>query len=283
MGWASHQFEYYALQGHLPKRWLGQISFLAIVAGDHSCDFVGKLWSYGITVGGKHYGPSQPSEWHRGWPGLGVTHSLLWAFVAAGVVYLLTRSRPWTLGVLLGASIHAISDIGDSVGTMLAFPFTTTNFSVGSWAYALTAGGKNLDAAAYYSSWGFLSDAIWFLLALTAWRCLTHEYWRTEIVTADPRAWAWLGRWLPDRALVTLYRSWFIYATCRLIAWTSWAHVLNDFEWDLRWGGPYWIPKAVLSHPHPVAALVAVACSLTVVFVAVDRLVRTRATAWQKA
>ncbi len=282
MSWAAHQFEYYALQGHLPKRWLGQVSFLAIVAGDQSCDFVGKLWAYGFDIGGKHFGPTQPSLWHRGWPGLGVTHSLLWAFVIAGFVYLLTKSRPWTIGVLLGAAIHAMTDIGDSVGTMLAFPFSTTNFSIGAWAYAATAsGGKSLDAAAYYSSWGFLADTIWFVVALTAWRSLTHDYWRRQIVGADPRAWAWLGRRMPERALVTLYRAWFIYATCRLIAWTAWAHVLSDFEWDLRWGGPWWIQKAVLSHPDPMAAVVAVLGASVVVCVAVNRLLTVPARYWR--
>jgi hypothetical protein len=281
MSWAAHQFEYYALQGHLPKRWVGQISFLAIVAGDQSCDLVGKVWTYGFDLGGRHYGPEQPSLWHRGWPGLGVTHTLLWAFVAAGLVYVCTRSRPWTLGILLGVAIHAMTDITDSVGTMLAFPFSSTNFSVGAWAYAATAEGKLLDAAAYYSSWGFLADTIWLILALTAWRCLTREAWRRDVVGADPRAWAWLGRWMPERALVTLYRAWFIYAVTRLVAWTAWAHVLNDFEWDLRWGGPSWIPKAVLSHPDPTAAVVAVLCSAVVVYVAVSQLLRAPVGWWR--
>ncbi len=60
VSWAAHQFEYYALQGHMPKRWVGQVSFLAIVAGDQSCDLVGKLWAYGFTIDGHHYGPASP-------------------------------------------------------------------------------------------------------------------------------------------------------------------------------------------------------------------------------
>ena len=281
MSWAAHQFEYYAIQGHLPRRWLGKISFLAIVVGDQTCDLVGKVWSYGFEIGGTSYGPEEPSQWHRGWPGLGVTHSLLWAFVAGAITFVLTRNRAWTLGVGLGAAAHAISDIGDTVGTLLAFPFSTQTISYGAWAYAATTeGGKYLDAAAYYSSWGFVMDALWFVIALTAWRCLTHSYWKTNVVAADPKAWAWLGRRLPERALVTLYRAWFIYATCRLIAWTSWAHVLEDFEWDLTWGGPGWIPKAELSHPDPVAAVVALACSVVVVYVAVTVLLKLPDRAW---
>lgn len=283
MSWAAHQFEYYALQGHLPRRWLGRISFLGIVVGDQSCDLVGKVWAYGFDLGGIHYGPAEPAAWHRGWPGLGVSHSLLWAFVAAGIVAVLTRDRAWTLGVGLGAAIHAMTDIGDTVGTMLAFPFTTQNFSIGSWAYAATAeGGKYLDGAAYYSSWGFVADAAWLLVALTAWRALTHQHWQANVVGADPRAWAWLGRWLPERALVTLYRAWFIYAVCRFVAWTAWAHVVEDFEWDLRWGGPGWIPSAALSHPEPVAAVVAVVCATVVVYASVNVVLRLPTAAWER-
>ncbi|CAN5674339.1 MAG: metal-dependent hydrolase [Ilumatobacteraceae bacterium] len=275
MSWAAHQFEYYALQGHLPRRWLGKVSFLGVVVGDQSCDLIGKLWSYGIDIGGAHYGPDQPSQWHRGWIGLGPTHSVLWAFIAAGAVYLISKNRSWTLGVGIGAAIHAMTDIGDTVGTMLAFPFSTQTYSIGAWAYAATAeGGKYLDAAAYYSSWGFVMDALWFVVALSGARCLTLRYWRANVVTADPRAWGWLGRRLPERVLVTLYRAWFFYAICRLIAWTAWAHVIEDFEWDLSWGGPGWIPKAVLSHPEPLAAITAVLVSAVVVCVAVGTLVR---------
>src|SRR5690606_25302936 len=34
VSWAAHQFETYAIQAHLPKRWAGRISYLAIVVGD---------------------------------------------------------------------------------------------------------------------------------------------------------------------------------------------------------------------------------------------------------
>jgi hypothetical protein len=283
VSWAAHQFEYYALQGHLPRRWLGKVSFLAIVVGDQSCDLVGKFWTYGFDIGGTHYGPDEPAQWHRGFPGLGMTHSILWAFVAAGITFLLTRNRAWTLGIGLGAAIHVLSDIGDSVGTMLGFPFTTQNFSIGAWAYAATAdGGKYLDAAAYYSSWGFVMDAVWLVIALTAWRCLTHAYWREQIVRTDPTPWAWLARRLPERALVTLYRAWFIYATCRFVAWTAWAHVIEDFQWDLRWGGPGWIPQAQLSHPDPLAAIVALTCALVVIWVAVTLVLKAPPSVWTK-
>ena len=280
MSWAAHQFEYYALQGHLPKRWAGRVSFLAIAVGDQTCDFFGKLWAYGFDVDGTHYGPEQPAQWHRGWPGLGVTHSILWAFVLAAVVFVLTRNRAWTTGVLLGAAVHVMTDIGDSVGTLLAFPISTRNFSIGMWAYGVTPEGRSLDAAAYYSSLGFVMDVLWLVVALTNWRCLTRDYWRTTVVPADPGAWAWLGRRLPERVLVTLYRSWFVYGTCRLVAWTTWAHVIEHHEWDLSWGGPSWIPSAQLADPHPLSAVIVVVLAGVVVAAAVQWLISSPERWW---
>lgn len=282
MSWAAHQFEYYALQGHMPKRWVGQVSFLAIVIGDQSCDFFGKVWTYGIDIGDTHYGPAQPAQWHRGWPGLGPTHSVIWAFVFGALVYFLSRgNRAWTIGAILGAAMHALTDITDSVGTMVLWPVSTENWSVGAWAYAATAeGGKYLDGAAYYSSWGFVMDTMWFVLALTGWRCLRHDYWKTNIVGADPRAWAWLGRRMPERALVTLYRAWFIYALTRLVAWTAWAHAIEDYQFDFTWGGPSWIPQADLSHPEPAQAVIVLVCGLVIVFVAVNQLMKLPLERW---
>jgi membrane-bound metal-dependent hydrolase YbcI (DUF457 family) len=282
VSWAAHQFEYYAVQGHLPKRWLGRISFLGIVVGDSSCDFVGKIWTYGFDVSGVHYGPEEPAQFHRSWPGFGFTHSILWGLVLAGIVFLLTRSRPWTLGVLLGVSIHVMTDIGDSVGTMLAFPLTTQTFSIDAWTYGITTGGRDLDAAAYYSSLGWAMDVLWLGLALTRWRCLTASYWREHIVTADPGVWGWLGRRLPERALVTLYRSWFLYGACRLVAWTVWAHVVEHHEWDLSWGGPAWIRRADIVSSTPLAAVIVVILSGVFVAGVITALLRTPDRWWHR-
>lgn len=43
MSWAAHPFETYAIQAPLPKRWAGQVSYLAIVAGDQSVVVVSKI------------------------------------------------------------------------------------------------------------------------------------------------------------------------------------------------------------------------------------------------
>ena len=125
-------------------------------------------------------------------------------------------------------------------------------------------------------------DVLWLGVALTRWRCLTRDYWREHIVTADPRVWAWLGRRLPERALVTLYRSRFIYGTCRLVAWTVWAHLVEPHEWDLSWGGPSWIPRADIAASSPVAAVIAVIVAGVFVAGVITALLRTPDRWWRR-
>jgi hypothetical protein len=158
---------------------------------------------------------------------------------------------------------------------MLAFPFSTENFSIGTWAYAATPGGKYLDARAYYSSFGFVMDALWLVILLMSWKVLTERYWRDVIVPADPKVWAWMGRRLPERALLAAYRATFFYGLCRMVAWTTWAHLLHPDslrDWDLTWGGPDWIPAFSLTHTSALGgALVALAFAVAIV-VAVSRI-----------
>src|SRR5829696_7903613 len=63
-------------------------------------------------------------------------------------------------------------------------------------------------------------------LRLLSWRILTKAYFRATIVPADP-TWVWMGRWLPETALLALYRASFFYGTTRWTAWLIWAHVVN--------------------------------------------------------
>jgi membrane-bound metal-dependent hydrolase YbcI (DUF457 family) len=275
MSWAAHQFETYAIQAHLPKRWALSISYLAIVAGDQLPDFVAKFWVYGVDIGGVHYGAEEPYKFHRGWPGAGFSHSLGFALLVAALVYVTTRSRGWSAGILLGMAAHSITDINDTVGTMLAFPFSTENYSIGTWAYAATPGGKYLDARAYYSSFGFVMDAFWLAVLLLSWRVLTERYWREVIIPADPRVWAWLGRHLPPRALLAVYRATFFYGLTRLVAWTSWAHLVDPDQlrgWDLSWGGPYWIPSFSLTNSSVLTALIVSAIFAVAVVLAVGKI-----------
>ena len=250
MSWAAHQFEVYAVQAHLPKKMRGKVSFFGIFLGDFTPDFLSKFWVYGITINGKHYGAEVPHQWHRGWPGMGVTHTLFMGIVLTGAFWLWKRNRAFAIGYLLGFAAHVLTDVNDSVGTILLFPLSTLNWTVQTWAYAATIeGGKYLDAAAYYSSLGLVMDLFWLVVVLVSWRCLTRDYWRTQVVVADPRVWAWFGKWLPERGLLALYRATFFYGVCRMISWSVWARLFaypqgipgvagRGYPMDLSWTGP---------------------------------------------
>lgn len=261
MSWAAHQFEGYVLQRHVGERW--KLSYLAIVAGDSVPDFFAKLWVYGVTINGVHYGADDPAQFHRSWPGAGFTHSLAFGAVVGLTVWLLGRRHrwavPWAVGIVVGQWAHALTDINDSKGTMLLFPFSTHNFSIGTWAYGAQV-GKYEDAAAYFSSLGLAMDVAWLLiLVLFARKVLTHRYFTDVIRPADPGVWTWLGRWLPEHGLVAVYRAMFVYGIARLIAWTTWAHVLSEHTWDLRWGGPSWLDEVAPSTQTPLWIVAGVA------------------------
>lgn len=283
MSWAAHQFEIYAVQAHLPKKMRGRVSFWGIWLGDFMPDFFAKFWVYGITINGRHYGASVPERWHRGWPGMGLTHTVFFGLVLATLLWLWKRNRGLTVGFMLGIAAHALTDINDSVGTMLLFPFSTINWSIQTWAYAATRdGGKYLDAAAYYSSLGLVMDVFWMLVVLRSWRVLSREYWRTNVVPADPRVWAWLGRWLPERGLLALYRATFFYGATRLVAWSIYAHVIarpvlngvryRGYPFDFSWTGPWWLPARHLPHVNPWIVLPTALMLLALIYSAAIKL-----------
>ena len=116
MSWAAHELESYFLQKHTKAR----ASYLAILVGCLSPDMLTKLPVYGL-----HLGPidlsaeKNPWDYHRGWPGVGFTHSLMFGVVVALIVLWTTRSRQWALGLLIGQWAHVITDFGDSIGTFL--------------------------------------------------------------------------------------------------------------------------------------------------------------------
>lgn len=262
MSWAAHQFEVYAVEAHLPKKIVGQISWFAIFFGDFTPDFLAKFWVYGITINGHHYGASRPYQWHRGWPGMGISHTLFFGVLVTAGIWAWKHNRAWTIGYLLGFAAHVLTDVNDSIGTMLLFPFSTLNWSLHTWAYAATVkGGKYLDAAAYYSSLGFAMDAFWLVVVLLSWRVLTREFWRTKVVPADPNVWSWLGQWFDDRGLLAIYRGVFFYGVCRMIAWSTWAHVVarptidgivhRGYPFDFSWTGPWWVTHVTLPHVSP--------------------------------
>ena len=283
MSWAAHQFEVYAVEAHLPKKMDAQVSWFAIFFGDFTPDFLAKFWVYGITINGHHYGATKPYQWHRGWPGMGISHTLFFGALVTCGIWAWKRNRAWTIGYLLGFAAHVLTDVNDSIGTMLLFPFTTLNWSLHTWAYAATVkGGKYLDAAAYYSSLGAVMDLFWLVVVLVSWRVLTAEWWRTKVVPADPFVWSWLGQWFDDRGLLAIYRSVFFYGVCRMIAWSTWAHVVarpvingvvhHGYPYDLSWNGPWWVTHVTLPHVTPLIVLPAALSLLGFVYLVANTL-----------
>lgn len=253
MSWAAHELETYVILRHVGVR----ASYLGVLAGTLLPDLATKLWVYGFSVGGRRIGAADPARFHRGWPGLGFTHSLTFGLIVAAVVLWRTRNRAWALGILIGQFAHVLTDMNDSVGTMLFFPFSTVHFSTGMWAYAATQ-GRHGDAAAYYSSLGGAWDVLWLGIALLSWRVLSARHFHAAVAPADA-AWGWLKRRfdLPDVVVVAAYRAYFLYGACRIVAWTVWAHTLGRSPWDLSWGGPGFVERADVAATSAGALVVA--------------------------
>ena len=240
MSWAAHDLEPYAFQKHLGLK----MAFVPLLIGSYAPDLATKWFVYGIHLFGFDLKASDPVQFHRGWPGVGFTHSLLFGVVIGLIIWKGFGSKLWGLSFMLGQWAHAITDTGDTVGTMLLFPWTH-HFSVGAWAYAGQT-GRLTDAAAYFSGLGSMWDLVWILYGLYSWRVLTTEYFNKIIFVADHRFWGWLHKYIGRTGLITLYRAAFFYGCCRWVAWTIWAHVIHHYPYDLSWGGPHWVPAA---HP----------------------------------
>jgi membrane-bound metal-dependent hydrolase YbcI (DUF457 family) len=242
MSWAAHELESYVIRKHIKTK----VSYLAILLGCLLPDLFTKLPVYGLHIGNVTYiKASFPAKYHRGWPGVGFTHSLLLPTVFALLILVFKRNRAWALGLFVGIWSHVLTDCFDSVGTMLFFPFTTQHYSTGMWAYASQA-GRYGDAAAYYSSLGGVWDFLWLLIVLQGREVLTRKYFFEKIVPEDP-AWAWLKRKfrMSDRAMLVTYRAFFFYGGSRIFAWFIWARLLNPLrgtqKLDLTWKGPHWV------------------------------------------
>jgi hypothetical protein len=242
VSWAAHDLEPYALQRHFGKR----VAIIPLLLGSYAPDMMSKWFVYGITLFGYELKADDPAQFHRGWPGVGFTHSLLYGVAIAALIFVLTRpNKVWALSFLVGQWSHALTDTGDTVGTMLLFPLTTHQFSVGAWAYAGQT-GRFIDAGAYFSGLGFVWDGVWIAYGAYNWRMLRANYFREVILPVDP-TWQWGQRWLPEPALLALYRASFFYGTTRWMAWLLWAHVRHSFPMDLSWGGPDWVPALTMA------------------------------------
>ena len=236
MSWAAHEFETYFIQKHVGLK----ASFLAIVLGTSIPD----LFTKGLV-----YASDDPVQFHRGWPGVGFTHSLLFGLVFAVGVLVVTRSRGWALGVLIGQWAHVLTDVADTAGVMLFFPFSTEPVTISMWKHA-AAEGRYGDAAAYYSGLGGVWDLFWLVVVVIfARETLTCRYFREVIVPADPRPWGWMERRLrlPERALLLIYRGTLFYGLARMISWFLYARLDVRTPFQPVWGGPGYVPGNDLS------------------------------------
>lgn len=245
MSWAAHDLEPYVIQKHLGKK----VAFMPLLFGSYAPDMFTKWFVYGIGVFGYEIRASDPARFHRGWPGVGFTHSLPFGLLVALIIYGVWRKPVIAYSFLIGHWAHSLTDTGDTVGTMLFFPFTTHLFAIGAWAYAGEL-GRQVDAGAYFSGLGFVWDGVWLVWAAISWKVLTRDYFRKTVLVGDP-FYRWAGATLSENLLLAIYRAAFFYGATRWVAWIIWAHVVQGgayyngkhykFSFDLSWGGPHWV------------------------------------------
>lgn len=236
MSWAAHEFENYFIQKHVGLK----ASFLAIILGTQLPDLFTKAFVYRAD---------DPAQFHRGWPGVGFSHSLIFGFVFAVLVLAVFRSRSWALGILIGQWAHVLTDFADTAGTMPFFPFSLEPVTISMWKHAAVA-GKNGDAAAYYSSLGGVWDFFWLIvLLLFARKALSPTYFRTTVIAADPRVWGWLHRRLrlPERALYLIYIGFFFYGAMRMLTWFLYARFEAKTPFEPWWTAPSFVAANDLS------------------------------------
>jgi LexA-binding, inner membrane-associated putative hydrolase len=245
MSWAAHEFENYWLQKHAGLK----ASFLAIMLGTAIPD----LFTKSLV-----YASDDPAAFHRGWPGVGFTHSLLFGVAFAVMVLAVTRSRSWALGILIGQWAHVFTDFADTAGVMPFFPFSTEPVTISMWKHA-AAEGRYGDAAAYYSSLGGVWDLFWFVVVVVfCSQTLRRSYFRNVIVPADPRVWGWMHRTLrlPEQALLLIYRGLLFYGLARMIAWFLYARFDAKVPFQPTWGGPAYVQGNDLSDAGALEVLV---------------------------
>jgi hypothetical protein len=227
--------EPYVIQKHFGRR----IAFVPLLIGSYAPDMMSKWFVYGVGLFGFEFKADNPAQFHRGFPGVGFTHSLTFGVLVGLLIFAVSHNQIWAYSFVVGQWAHALTDTLDTVGTMLLFPFTTHLFSLGAWAYAGQT-GRYTDAGAYFSGLGFVWDGVWIVWGLASYKVLKRAYFR-ETILPDP-FWQNASRNLSEPVMLALYRASFFYGVCRWCAWVLWAHVVHSFPLDLRWGGPGWVP-----------------------------------------
>jgi membrane-bound metal-dependent hydrolase YbcI (DUF457 family) len=239
VSWAAHDLEPYLLRAKFPAL----ISLPLCLFGSYAPDIFTKWAVYGLDYSGDAELVKDPVQLHRGWPGVGFTHTLAFGVVIAGLILLVSRNRMWAFSFLVGAWAHVLSDTLDSVGVMLFFPFTTWHAHLDVWEYVGQA-GRRTDAIAYYTSLGGVWDVFWAAWLAFRWRDFTSEYFHREVVPRDT-FWLWLRTKASDDVMLTVYRASAFFGVASIIGWYIWALLINDFHNTLDWtlGGPQWAPR----------------------------------------
>src|SRR5207248_703542 len=119
MSWAAHDLEPYVVQRHLGRK----IAFFPLLFGSYAPDMFTKWFVYGVGFFGHEVKASNPAQFHRGWPGFGFTHSLVFGALLALIIFGVWRKPVIAYSFLIGHWAHSLTDTGDTVGTMLFFPF----------------------------------------------------------------------------------------------------------------------------------------------------------------
>lgn len=239
MSWAAHDLEPYLLRAKLGAA----ISVPFCLLGSYSPDLFTKWAVYGLDFTGDKKVVDDPVQLHRGWPGVGFTHSILFPAVIAGIIYLLSRQKIWAVSFLIGGLAHVFSDTLDSVGVMLFFPLTDWHLHFDVWQYVGQVGRRG-DAIAYYTSLGGAWDLFWAGWLALRWRMLTTAHFERVIAPTDP-FWPWLRRKAGLTVSLTIYRASAFFGFVSIVAWMLWALFVNDFQNSLDWtlGGPSWAPR----------------------------------------
>jgi membrane-bound metal-dependent hydrolase YbcI (DUF457 family) len=239
VSWAAHDLEPYLMRAKLG----GAVSIPFLLIGSYSPDILTKWAVYGLDFSGNAKLTDDPVQLHRGFPGLGFTHSLAFGVVIGLLILWLSRSKMWTFSFILGNWAHVLSDTLDSVGTMILWPLTDWHLHLDAWQYVGQAGRRD-DAIAYYTSLGGVWDVLWAVWLLWNWRTLTTEYFRNEIYPKD-HFWHWLGRRASENVMLTVYRASAFFGLASIAGWYAWALFVNEYQAALDWslGGPRWAPR----------------------------------------
>jgi len=239
VSWAAHDLEPYLFRAKLG----GVISLPLCLIGSYSPDIATKWAVYGFGWSKHEAVVSDPVQLHRGWPGVGFTHTLAFGVVMAALILLASRNPMWAFSFLLGAWAHVLSDTLDSVGVMVFFPFSTWHLHFDVWQYVGEA-GRRQDAIAYYTSLGGVWDVLWAAWLAMHWRMFTARHFEAEIVPRDS-FWLWMRTKVSLPVMLTVYRASAFFGVASILGWYIWALAINDFHAALDWsiGGPQWAPR----------------------------------------